>query len=114
MWSISKQTPSSHWPVSNRPFTSHETVTRFYAKTAREEHLNAKRRLGIYLSLGQDVVGKEGASVHTTPLPELLEITFKVILPGRQNPEAPSAVSTGGLQFLTGPAKIHAKQFDVV
>ena len=45
-------------PGRNRPFTSHETVMRFYAETAREEPLNGKRRLEVYLASGEDVVGK--------------------------------------------------------
>ena len=45
-------------PCRNRQFTSHETVARFYAKTAREEPLNGKRLLEIYLALDEAVVDR--------------------------------------------------------
>ena len=51
---------------SNRSFTSHETVARFYAKTAREEPLNGTRRLENYLASGQDVGGMLGRPKGST------------------------------------------------
>ena len=47
-------------PGSNKPFTSHETVKPLYAETTRDEPLNGKRYLKIYLASGEDVADKAG------------------------------------------------------
>ena len=46
--------------------TSHQTVARFYAETAREEPLNGKRRVAIYLASGEDVTSKAGRPKGST------------------------------------------------
>ena len=53
-------------PGRNKPFTSHETIKKFYTETTREEPLNGKRHLEIYLASGEDVVGKAGRPKGTT------------------------------------------------
>ena len=47
-------------PGRNKPFTLHVTIKQFCAETTREEPLNGKRNLEIYLASGEDVVGKAG------------------------------------------------------
>ena len=65
-WSIWKS--SRYAPAAISPVTSHETVIRFYDEISREEPLNGKRRLEIYLALGdsEDVVGKAGRPKGST------------------------------------------------
>ena len=53
-------------PGHNKPFTSHETINQFYAKTTREEPLNGKRHLETYLASGEEVVGKVGRPKGST------------------------------------------------
>ena len=53
-------------PYSKRLFTSHETIAQFNAETARDEPLNGKRSLEIYLTPGEDVTGKEGRPKGST------------------------------------------------
>ena len=53
-------------PGRNKPFTSHETIKKFYTETTREEPLNGKRHLEIYLASGEDVVGKAGRPKGST------------------------------------------------
>ena len=62
MWSTRKPNQSAPAATdrSTRTWT-HETVAQVYAETAREVPSTAKRRLEIYLSPGEDVVGKAGA-----------------------------------------------------
>ena len=74
MWSISVDVE----PLQQQ--TLHQTVALFYVERAREEPVNGKRRLKIYLASGEDVTGKAGQPKGSTRPPAPLQPSCRLEL----------------------------------
>ena len=87
--------------ANNKPFTSHETVMRFYAETAREEPLNGKGRLEVFLGASEDVVGKPGRrkgstkAARTAAVAQAAAVLPSAAAEGRVSAVPPTAAAGG-------------------